>query len=70
MDTLFIRMEWVLAITAINYIYQEVSQPSVGRTRMINLPAELGWISKTMTLGPWAASSGLEPLGRYLLTHH
>ena len=36
-----------------------VFQHSVGTTRMINLPAELGWISKNLPLGPWAAPSGL-----------
>ena len=32
-----------------------MSQHSVGRTRMINLPAELGWISKNLPLGPRAS---------------
>ena len=44
-----------------------MSQHSVGRTRMINLPAELGWISKNLPLGP--RPSGLGHRGRFLLTH-
>ena len=50
-------------------IGREVFQPSIGRTRMINLQAELRWISKNLPLGLWAAPSGLGPLGRFLLTH-
>ena len=34
---------------------------SVGRTRMINLPAELGWISKNLPLGPWPSGCALGP---------
>ena len=37
----------------------ELFQHSVGGTRMMNLPAELGWISKNLPFGPRAAPSGL-----------
>ena len=37
----------------------ELFQHSVGRIRMINLPAELGWVSKNLPLSPQAAPSGL-----------
>ena len=36
---------------------------------MINLPAELGWISKNLPLGPWPLGCALGPWGRFLLTH-
>ena len=52
----------------LNLLGREVSQHSVGRTRMINLPAELGWISKNLPLGPWAVPSGFGSWGRFLLT--
>ena len=43
-----------------------MSQHSVGRTRMINLPAELGWISKHLPLGPRPSGCalGLRALGQ------
>ena len=44
-----------------------MSQHSVGRTRNINLPAELGWISKNLPLGPRPLGCALGPqaLGQF-----
>ena len=44
------------------YYSWELFQHSVGRTSMINLPAELGWISKNLPLGPRAAGRFLTDL--------
>ena len=38
-----------------------MSQHSVGRTRLINLPAELGWISKNLPRGPRPSGCALGP---------
>ena len=48
---------------------REVSEHSAGRTKIINLPGELGWISQNLPLSPWAVLSGIRSLGRFLLNH-
>ena len=48
-----------------------MSQHSVGRTIMINLPAELEWFSKNLPLDPWASENFIEPsfsAGRFTQT--
>ena len=52
-----------------------MSQHSVARTRMINLPAELGWISKNLPLSPRPSGCALAlalclgPWGGFLMSH-
>ena len=53
-------------VSVLNLLGRVMSQHSLRRTKLINLPAELRWFSKNLPLGPWP--SGLGPWARFLLT--